>query len=233
MSRERSVKPKNDAHPYDKSTSPDQWNDRSDIIDSYNDASSLKPPVESSIPIGELAFKTEGFAPRSRAAFTRTADDRINHFIDQYSKQSTENFRGKTFMPPECIPNGRVFLWARKTVSGRPDDHNIGNLQSKHGWQVAQADEYPGYGFYADDGSVNDSAGVLYMGGLMGMDRDERIHNAQLNRMAKLRKATDSQYEDLKSKNPNAAPRSQSNMEAYNDIFFPSTENTRSHTSSF
>lgn len=225
--------PKDEKHPFEQSVSPDQWNDRADIIANYNDTASMKPPVESSVPIGELAYKTEGLAPRSRAAFTRTADDRVNHFIDQYSRHTTETFRGKTYMPPECIPSGRQFMWARKTVGGRPDDHNIGNLQARHGWQVSSADEYPGYAFYSDDGSLNDSAGTLYMGGLIGMDRDSLIHEAQLKQMARLRNATDRQYSSLKSTNPGAAPRSLSNMEDYNNQFFPSTEGSRSHSSSF
>lgn len=226
-------KEKSESHPFEQAANPDQWNSRAEAMDYYNEKAATKEPIESSIPIGELAYKTEGLNPRTRSAFTRTADDRVNHFIDQYAKQTKETFRGKTHMPKECVPAGRQFMWARKTVSGRPDDHNIGNLQSKHGWQVASADEYPGYAFYSDDGGVNDSASTLYMGGLIGMDRDDRIHAAQINHLAKLRNEHESQLSALKSTNPGSAPRSLSNMEDWNNQFFPSTEGSRSHASSF
>lgn len=226
-------KPKIDGHSFDESLSPDQWNERAERMDSYNDEHKLDQPIESSVPIGELAYKTEGLAPRSRAAFTRNADDRVNHFINMFSKQTAEKFVGKTHMPEECIPAGRKFMWARKSINGRPDDHNIGNLQSKKGWEIASADQYPGYAFYSDDGSVDDSAGALYMGGLLGVDRDERIHDAELKYMAKLRNATESEYSNLTSTNPNNPPRSFSNMESYNDKFFASTERSRSRNSNF
>lgn len=226
-------KPNTDGRTLNQAPSPDEWNARSDIMNNYNNEAKNKPPIESSVPIGELAYQTEGLQPRSRTAFTRTADDRVNHFIDKYARQTTETFRGKTYMPPECIPAGRNFLWGRKTVQGRPDDNNIGNLQAKHGWQFAQADEYPNYAFYSDDGGINDSSSLLYMGGLVGLDRDSRIHQAQLHQMSNVRNATEQHYSELKSANPNVQPRSVNNMEAYNDQFFASSEASRANTINF
>jgi len=214
--------------PKEESHNPDQWNSREHVMNNYNETQENKPEMECSVPIGEMAFESEGLAPRSRSPFTRESERR-QHYINKYERAVIETRRGKTYMPDENIPEGLVFMWARKTVRGRADDRNIPTLESEHGWRAADASDFSSYAYRDDYGNLNDSSSKIYLGGLQGMVRDKEIHEAQLRHYARLRSQSDRQYSDFRSTN-DGSPRAANNMESYNEQFFPSIPEARSHS---
>lgn len=196
----------------------------------------LKPePVQtSSIPLDGLRQETAGFQPRSREPFTREADMRTQRFIDFYEQTVSEAHKGKTHMPPELVPEGYVFMWARESTKGRPDHGNLSNLETQHGWEFATAGQFPTKAYYDDNGDVLDSSSRVRCGGLIGMIRRKEIHNAQLKQFERLRNSQQRFQDQLRTRDGDLHPFSnQSGGQRGNTNFFPSDEVSRSFASAF
>jgi hypothetical protein len=208
------------------------------IDEGYNESHSMnndyiQPQYTSSIPLDGMKEETAGFQPRSREPFTREADMRSQRFIDYYSQSVIEAHLGKTHMPPELIPEGYVFMWARESCKGRPDHGNLSELETRHGWEYASAEQFPTKAYYDDNGDVQDSSSRVRCGGLIGMIRKKEIHNAQLKQLERLRSSQTRMQNQLRSRDGDLHPFSNQTGFRNNDQFFPSDEMSRSFAGAF
>lgn len=207
------------------STHPDNWDERPEPVHE------LAP--ESSLPLDGLKEKTKGFRPRTRTANTREASMRSQKYIDYYTNSAIESHKGKTHMPPELIPEGYVFMWARESTRGRPDHNNLMELQNKHGWEFASADQIPSKAYFDDHGNVDDSSGRVRIPGLVGMIRRKEIHEAQLRFFEKMRDSQRRMQAQMRSRDGDLHPFSNQGSLRNNNSFFPSDEISRSFANTF
>ncbi len=187
----------------------------------------------SSLPIDGLTEETAGFQPRSREPFTREADMRTERFVNYYEQTVAEAHKGKTHMPPELIPEGYVFMWARESCKGRPDHGNLSDLETRHGWEYATASQFPTKAYYDDNGNIEDSNSRVRCGGLIGMIRKKEIHEAQLKQLERLRNSQSRMQQQLRSRDGDLHPFSNQTGFRNNNQFFPSDEVSRSFASAF
>lgn len=192
-----------------------------------------QPIYESSIPIDGFREQTADFAPRSRDPFTRESSSRTQRFVDYYEQSYVESFKGKTHMPPELVPEGYVFMWARESCKGHPDHGNLSNLETQHGWEYATAEQFPTKAYYDDHGNISDSSSRVRCGGLIGMIRPKEIHNAQLKQFERLRVSSNRMEKQLRTRDGDLHPFSNQTSMQNNDRFFPSDEVSRSFSTSF
>lgn len=207
---------------------------RMEITDDSIDVSlgATRRDNESSIPIGELKDRTAGLKPRSRGAMSREAQFRSKEEkIDYYSKAMMHTNLGKTYFPPECIPEGYVVMAARESCKGVMDPNNLRNLE-RVGWEYMEAEDAPQMAYQDYNGEINDSAGRIRGGGLIWMKRYKELQDQQLAYNDRLRKQQNQYQNRIRTINSELHPFATGAVDN-NEHFFPSSPESNSFRNSF
>lgn len=190
--------------------------------------------MRSSVPLGDLKERTEGWQPRSRSAESREAGFRSKEEkIDFFRRSINSVQKGRTHLP-ETLNNDPeyVYMWAREQVRDRYDGHNLRNLEFVKGWEYVDPSDAPELGFYSSTGDVQDSAGRIRDGGLILMKRYKEIHNDELAQQRVLRHQQSRIENIVRTINTEMHPFATGSIN-HNDSFFPSDGLANSFSGAF
>lgn len=198
------------------------------------DEQKIDVSMRSSVPLGDLNDRTEGWQPRSRSAESRDAGFRSKQDrVDYFTRSINAVQKGRTHLP-ESIKNDPdyTYMWAREQVRDRYDGHNLRSLETVKGWEYVDASEIPELGFYSATGDVQDSAGRIRDGGLILMKRYHEIHQAEMKEQSVQRNQQSRMQQLVRTINSELHPFATGAINQ-NDSFFPSDPHANAFANTF
>jgi len=190
--------------------------------------------MRSSVPLGDLKERTEGWQPRSRSAESREATFRTKQErIDHFRRAMTAVQKGRTYLP-ESLRNDPeyTYMWAAEYVKEHHRGHNLRNLEHVMGWEYVDSSECPDLGFYSPTGDVQDSAGHIRDGGLILMKRYRELHNDQLREQQNQRNQQSRMQQLVRTINSELHPFATGTVNQ-NESFFPSDPHASAFSNTF